>query len=132
MKIGTRPPSTFFASSVGSALKRYEAMRATMDAPFDEAVRRPAHLRPAPTGGWLELVTQRARDGTRRRAGRARGRFGRLLLCVGSEPHVLLVEHIDSAEGRSDVTVAGTEAGVALVEAPTGLTGFLLALRVSD
>lgn len=57
---------------------------------------------------------------------------GRLLLCMGSEPHVLLVEHIDSAEGRSDVTAARTEAGVALVEAPTGLTGFLLAVRVSD
>jgi hypothetical protein len=30
------------------------------------------------------------------------------------------------------VTAAGTEARVALVEAPTGLTGFLLALHVSD
>jgi hypothetical protein len=51
---------------------------------------------------------------------------------MGSEPYVLLVEPIDSTEGRSDVTAAGIEAGVALVEAPTGLTGFLLALRVSD
>jgi hypothetical protein len=51
---------------------------------------------------------------------------------VGSEPHVLLVEPFDSTDERFDVTVASTEVRVALVEAPTGLTGFLLALRVSD
>jgi hypothetical protein len=56
----------------------------------------------------------------------------RLVLCVGSEPHVLLVEPFDSTDERFDVTVASTEVRVALVKAPTGLTGFLLALRVSD
>jgi hypothetical protein len=51
---------------------------------------------------------------------------------MGSEPHVLLVEPFDSTAERWDVTASGSGARVARVEAPTGLTGFLLALRVSD
>jgi hypothetical protein len=54
----------------------------------------------------------------------------RLLLWSDSEPHVLLVETLDSTEpGRVDAMATSPEVGVALARAPTASAGFLLVSR---